>query len=111
MEKVHPEVIQEKSRDVPAEIQIPAYGVGDMCNGIERPAHSIAGKGCKPIWIHFVAEIIEHAMIIQHVGFVFCGNGDLVAHPPADDGRMVVVLNNQLLHLAAGVLPPVRHML
>lgn len=39
------------------------------------------------------------------------GGGDFIAQAPADDGGVVVVLHNQLRHLAEGVLPGLGHVL
>ena len=50
-------------------------------------------------------------MVVQHIGLILGGNGDLIGHAPADDGGVVVVLVDQLLHLADGVFPAIGQML
>ena len=45
MEEIDPQVVQEQTRHIPAQVQIPADQVRDMGNLIERSAHRITGKG------------------------------------------------------------------
>ena len=61
--------------------------------------------------IHFVDHVIQHPVIAHHILMVFCRDRDLIGNAPADDARMVIVLNDELLHLAYRVVPAVRHML
>ena len=111
VEEVHPQVVQEQARYIPAEVQVPADGIRYMSNRIEWPAHRIACQRGKAGRVHFMAEVVKHFMVVQHVCLVFGGYRDLVAHAPADDGSMIVVLGDQFLHLGDGILPAVRHML
>ena len=111
MEKVHPEVIQEEARHIPAEVQVPADQIGDVGHRVEGAAHRIAGQRGQTGLIHLMAEVVQHAVVVQHVALVFCGDRDLVGDAPADDAGMVVVLDDQLLHLGDRVLTPVGHML
>ena len=50
-------------------------------------------------------------MVVQHIRLVLGGNSDLVGHTPADDGGVVVVLVDELLHLADGIFPAIGQML
>ena len=50
-------------------------------------------------------------MVIQHICLVLGGDGDLVGHTPTDDGGVVVVLVDQLFHLADGVFPAIGQVL
>ena len=50
-----------------------------------------------------MAQLVEHPMVIQHICLVLGGDGDLVGNAPADDAGVVVVLVDELLHLADGV--------
>ena len=50
-------------------------------------------------------------MVVAHIAVVLSADGDLVGDAPADDAGVVVVLDDQLLHLADRVLAAVGHML
>ena len=58
-----------------------------------------------------MAEVVELAVVVPHVAVILGGNGDLVGDPPADDAGVVVVLDDQLFHLADGVGAAVGHVL
>ena len=111
MEKVHPQVIQEQARHIPAQIQVPADQIGDVCHRVEGAAHGVAGQRGQAGRVHLVAQLVEHPMVVQHIRLILGGNGDLVGHAPADDGGVVVVLVDELLHLADGVFPAIGQML
>ena len=111
MEEANPQVVQEQTRDIPAQIEVPADDVGDMCALVERTAHRVASQCRKAARIGLVNEVVEDMVIVEHVLLVLGRDGNLVGNAPADDARMIVVLLNQLLHLADGVFPTVGHML
>ena len=50
-------------------------------------------------------------MVVQHIRVVLRGDRDLIGDAPADDGSVIIVLNDQFLHLGDGVLAAVRHVL
>ena len=50
-------------------------------------------------------------MVIQHIRLILGGDGDLVGHAPADDGGVVIVLVDQLFHLAEGIFPAIGQVL
>ena len=58
-----------------------------------------------------MAEIVQLVVVVPHVAVILGGDGDLVGNAPADDACVVVVLDDQLFHLADGVLAAVGHML
>ena len=58
-----------------------------------------------------MAQLVEHPMVIQHIRLILGGDGDLVGHAPADDGGVVVVLVDQLFHLADGIFPAIGQVL
>ena len=37
MEEVHPQVVQEQARHIPAEVEVPADEVGDVATGLKGP--------------------------------------------------------------------------
>ena len=47
-------------------------------------------------------------MVVKQVGIVFAVHGDFVGKPPYHDGRMVVVLRDEFLHLGDGVFSTAR---
>ena len=82
--------------------------MGDL---VEGAAHGVAGQRRKSRLVHLVAQIIEHAVVVQHVRVVLRGDRDLVGDAPADDGRVIVILDDQLLHLGDRILPAAGHVL
>ena len=58
-----------------------------------------------------MAEVVQHMMVVQHIAVVLRRDRDLVRDAPADDAGVVVVLDDQFLHLRDGVLAPVGHVL
>ena len=77
---------------------------------IEWSTNRITCKGGHTTWIHLMAQIIKHMMIVQHVFFVLGGNGNLIGDTPSYNRWMIVILNNQLLHLADGIITAIWHM-
>ena len=111
VEETEEQVVQLRARDIPAEVQVVADQVADLVhNAVKRIAHRIACKRRKSRPVHLVAEIVERSVVAHHVRVVLCRYGDLIGDTPADDARMVIVLNDQFLHLADRVLAPFRHM-
>mgnify|MGYP000131613933 CR=1 FL=1 len=49
-----------------------------------------------------MAEVVEQLVVFDQI-LRLAAAGNLIGKPPADDGRMVVVLHNQLGHLGEGV--------
>ena len=45
------------------------------------------------------AQVVQLAVVIQHVLLVLGGDGDLVGNAPADDAGVVVVLDLSLIHI------------
>ena len=111
VEEIHPQVVQEQPRHIPAQIQVPADEVGNVRHRVKGTAHRIARQRGQAGVVHLVAEVVQHAVVVQHIALVLGRDGDLVGHAPADDAGVVVVLLDQLLHLADGVGAPARHML
>ena len=111
MEEIDPKIVKEQTRHIPAKVQIPADQIGNMGNFVERSAHRVASKRGRTGGIHFMNQVIQHPVVVQHILFVLGGNGDLVGKTPCDDAGMVVVLHDQLFHLIDGILPSRRHML
>ena len=81
-----------------------------MRRPVKRPAHGVAGQRCQPGRVHLMTELVKLPVIIQHILFILCGDGNLVGDSPADDTGMVVILDNQFLHLAYGVRSSIGHM-
>ena len=111
VEEANPQVIQEAAGHIPAQVQVPADHIGDVCRPIEGAAHGIAGQGGEAGGIHLVIQVVDDVVIVQHILFVLGGDGNLVGHAPAHDAGVVVVLLHQLFGLADGILPTVGHML
>ena len=58
-----------------------------------------------------MAEVIEQLVVFQHIVVHAAGSRNLVGKPPADDGRVVVILGDKLLHLGKRVGAGFGHML
>ena len=58
-----------------------------------------------------MAEVIEQLVVFQHIVVHAAGSRNLVGKPPADDGRVVVILSDKLLHLGKCVGAGFGHML
>ena len=82
-----------------------------MGYGIEGTADCVAGQCSGAGGIHPVDQVVENPVVIQHILLILGGDGDLVRDAPDADGRVVVVLDDEFLHLGDGVLPAIRHML
>ena len=112
VEEVHPQLVQEHTGHIPAQIQVPAHQVRDLVgHGVEGTADGVAGQGGQAAGVQLVDQIVEDLMVVHHVGLVLGGNGDLVGDAPDTNGGVVVVLDHQLGHLRDGVLPAIGHML
>ena len=111
VEEIHPQIVEEEPRHIPAQVQVPADQVGDVGRAVERPAHGVAGQRRQAGGVQLVAQVVEHAVVVQHVGLVFGRDRDLVGDAPAHDAGVVVVLGDELGHLADGVVAAVRHVL
>ena len=111
VEEADPPVVQEQARHIPAQIQVPGHDVRQVSHPVKGAAHGVTGKAGGAGGVHLVAQLVELAVVVQHVLFIFGGDGDLVGQAPGDNAGVVVVLHDQLFHLADGVLPPGGHVL
>ena len=57
-----------------------------------------------------MTQLIEFTVIIQHILIILCGNRDLIGYSPCNNTWMIVILYDQLFHLANGIFPSVWHM-
>ena len=62
------------------------------------------------VGIHLVAQLVEHPMVV-HISALSLVEIVISLDTPADDGGVVVVLVDQLLHLADGIFPAIGQML
>ena len=109
MERIHPRPVHLHGTTVPSKIQVVGQHIRNMHNGIVDGAHAHRCHGCGSCGIHLVAQIIEDAVVLQHVLIGGRHHGDLIGQSPDHNGRVIVVLNDQLCHLADGVLPAIGH--
>ena len=111
VEEGNPEVVEEEEGDIPAKVEVPGDDVGQVGRLVEGRAHGIAGKGRLPVGINLVEHVIEAMMEAKHGLAVLVDHGDFVGNAPDDDGRMVVLLIDEFLHLLDGILVAVCEML
>ncbi len=95
---------------VPAEIQVVAVDVRNFQNGRIDFQHENVGHCGGAGGIQSMAEVVQRPVVFQQIFIHRAGGGNLVGKPPADDGRMVVILCDQLPHLGEGIFPAVFHM-
>ena len=77
---------------------------------VEGTAHGVAGQGGGTAGVQLMHQVVEYPVVVQHILVVLGGDGDLVAQAPHEDGRVVIILDDQLLHLADCIFPAIRHM-
>ena len=99
VEEIRPKIVEEHTGHVPPKIQIPADEVGDMRGLIEVTAHGVASKGGGTGRVELVHQIVQNAVVVEHILLVLRGNGNFVGKSPETDGRVVVILRDELLHL------------
>ena len=110
MELIEPGTVHRGFSAVPAEVMVIGYYIRNEQIGVIHLAHRDRRNGGKAGLIHFVAEIVEDAVVFHKI-LGGTADGYFVAQPPYNDGRMVIVLDYKLGHLADGVLPSGGHML
>ena len=110
MELIEPGTVHRGFSAVPAEVMVIGYYIGNEQIGVIHLAHRDRRNGGKAGLIHFVAEIVEDAVVFHKI-LGGTADRDLVAETPDNDGGMVVVLHYKLSHLADGVLASGGHML
>ena len=94
---------------IPAEIEIVTVHIGDLQDGTGDFQHKDVGHGGGPGGVQLVGQIVEGAVVFQQLLVHRAGGGNLVGEAPHGDAGMVVVLDDELLHLAQGVGPAVMH--
>ena len=85
VEKSHPDIIEEKPRNIPAQIKVPADCICNVCHLIERSAHCITCKCCKSCIIHLMTKVVELSVVIKHICLVLGGYCYLIGYTPADN--------------------------
>ena len=106
-----PGLVEPEAGHVPAQVEVPGHDVGDVGALVVPEAHRVAGERRGARGVHLVDEVVEHAVVVQHVSVVLGGDGDLVGEAPHADARVVVVLDDEFPHLRDGVPATVRHVL
>ena len=94
---------------IPAEIEVIAVHIGDLQDGAGDLQHEYVGHSGGPGGVQLVGQIVEGAVVFQQLLVHRAGGGDLVGEAPHGDAGMVVVLDDEFLHLAQGVGPAVMH--
>ena len=44
VEEIHPQIIEEQPRHIPAQVQVPADQIGDVGHRVKGSAHGVAGQ-------------------------------------------------------------------
>ena len=103
VEFIQPLLVVFQLAAVPAEIMVIAEHVGDMVHIVLHRHHGNVGDGGHAGLVHLVRQGIQVPQVVQQAR-ALAADGDLVGNAPEADGGMIVVLHDQLLHLAAAVL-------
>ena len=109
VEVVEPRAVHVRVAAVPAEVVVVGHHVR---NGQVRRvdvAHGDDRNGRFARRVQLVAQVVEQAVVLNQVGVVLAVHRDLVGQAPHDDGRVVVVLHDQLAHLRERVFAPAGH--
>ena len=110
MEAVKPRTVFIHAAAVPAEVMIVADHVRNMHDFLIHTAHGDAGDHRGARGVQPMHQIVELSVIADHVRILRAVHGDLVGEAPDRNGRMVIALHDELLHLQSGILVGVRHM-
>ena len=89
VKEVHPQVVEEQPRHVPAQIQVPAHHVGDVGGLVEGPAHGVAGQGGEPGGVQLVVQVVECPVVVQQEDLGGRGEGVRVLRQGVCDGQRV----------------------
>ena len=109
VELVKPRIVLFQLPQIPAEIQVVTADVRQLDKGVVHIQHKGVGHRRGAGGVQLVAQVVENPVVLHHIGGHTARGRDLVGQPPADDGRVVVVLHDQLGHLADRVGPAVFH--
>ena len=110
MEEPYPYIVEEKSGDVPAEIQVPRHDIGYERGFVVESAHSEAGEGGVARGVELVHERVELFVERKHIFLVLAEHSDFVGNAPHNDACVVVLLEYELFHLRNGVVVCLGHM-
>ena len=111
MELIEPGAVHGGIAAVPTEVMVVGNGIGDVDILLIHIAHGNNCHGGGTGLVQLVAQIVENMVVLQQIGILGILHGDLVGQTPDNDGGMVVILDDQLLHLVDGVLAAAGHML
>ena len=100
MEAVKPSVVLFLFPHIPAIIQVVGTDIRQFHNRFIRSQNEHIGHGGQPGFIQFVAKVIQNHMVLHQIFCHASAGGDFIGQPPADDGRVIVILYNQFCHLA-----------
>ena len=94
---------------VPAKVQIVAVHVGDFQNGAVDLQHEYIGHGGGAGAVQLMAQVIQRPVVFQQFLIHRTCGGNLIGKTPYRNGRVIVVLHHQLLHLGKGVGTAICH--
>ena len=94
---------------IPAKIQIITVHIRDFQDWAVRFQHKNICHRRRTGRIHPVAEFVQKPVIFQQIFIDRAGRGYFVAQSPDNDGRMIITLSDQFLHLTQRIVPAVFH--
>ena len=103
VEVVKPRSVVRHLAGVPSEVVVVADDVRDVVHRAVHRCHGDMSDGGQTGRIQLLAQCVQ-LLVILHQLLGDAADQDLVRNAPEADARMVVVLNNQLLHLTDAVL-------
>ena len=111
VELIKPRAVHRGLAAIPTEIVVIGHTVGNLQVLCIHGAHRNHGHSGGTSLVHLMDKGVQNTVVIQQVGILLALHGDLVGQAPNSNTSMVVVLGDQLLHLADGILATIRHML
>ena len=72
--------------------------------------HGDAGNDRGTSLVHPVNQIVQYTVILNQIRIFGAVHGNLIGQTPDTDGRMVIALSDQFLHLQMGILVGAGHM-
>ena len=110
MEEGYPQIVEEESGHVPAEIEVPRNYVRDVRRLVGKAAHCKAGERRKAGRVELMNEVVKLFMECQHILLVLVVHRYLVGNAPHNYARVVVLLVYELFHLRLGICICFGHM-
>ena len=103
MELIQPRAVVLDLAAVPAKVVVVAFQIGDVVHGALGRGVGNMGDGSQAGRVKLLDQLLQVVMAIDQL-LTDAADEDLIGDAPEHDGGVVVVLNDQLLHLLTAML-------